>query len=161
MDVETMAIDDAVETGGLKIVRGEAVKVDGDAQTVTVRLNKKKKKKKNSRGDDDDDDDDLLRVIEFDQICFAVGARPKRLSSSAATAGTSETNENDTVVKYVRDTQSAKILSEALREAFERSSYAGERDRDGKAICERKRSEKNGRLWFPGTARWPWKSSMR
>ena len=66
MDVETMAIDDAVETGGLKIVRGEAVKVDGDAQTVTVRLNNKKKKKKNSRGDDDDNDDDLLRVIEFD-----------------------------------------------------------------------------------------------
>ena len=147
MDVETMAIDDAVETGGLKIVRGEAVKVDGDAQTVTVRLNKKKK---NSRGDDDDNDDDLLRVIEFDQICFAVGARPKRLSSSAATAGASETNENDTVVKYVRDTQSAKILSEALREAFERSSYAGERDRDGKAICERKRSEKKWTIVVSG-----------
>ena len=151
MDVETMAIDDAVETGGLKIVRGEAVKVDGDAQTVTVRLNEKKKKK--SRGDDDDDDDDdddLLRVIEFDQICFAVGARPKRLSSLSATNGASETNENDTVVKYVRDTQSAKILSEALREAFERSSYAGERDRDGKANGERKRSEKKWTIVVSG-----------
>ena len=59
MDVETMAIDDAVETlGGLKIVRGEAVKVDGDAQTVTVRLNEKTTTKKKSRGDDDDDDDE-------------------------------------------------------------------------------------------------------
>ncbi len=151
MDVETMAIDDAVETGGLKIVRGEAVKVDGDAQTVTVRLNNNKKKK--SRGDDDDDDDDdddLLRVIEFDQICFAVGARPKRLSSSSTTNGASETNQNDTVVKYVRDTQSAKILSEALREAFERSSYAGERDRDGKANGERKRSEKKWTIVVSG-----------
>ena len=150
MDVETMAIDDAVETGGLKIVRGEAVKVDGDAQTVTVRLNKKKKKKSRGDDDDDDDDDDLLRVIEFDQICFAVGARPKRLSSSSATNGASETNENDTVVKYVRDTQSAKILSEALREAFERSSYAGERDRDGKANGERKRSEKKWTIVVSG-----------
>ena len=94
--------------------------------------------------------DDLLRVIEFDQICFAVGARPKRLLSSSATNGASETNENDTVVKYVRDTQSAKILSEALREAFERSSYAGERDRDGKANGERKRSEKKWTIVVSG-----------
>ena len=50
----------------------------------------------------------------------------------------------------MRDTQSAKILSEALRETFERSSYAGERNRDGKAICERKRSEKKWTIVVSG-----------
>jgi len=120
--LETVAVEDfttksssrVVKSGGgrLRVVRGEAIKIDGEKQTVTVRVN-----------DDDDDDDDNnnnnnnTREIAFDQICFAVGARPKRLPSSS----------RDDIVKYVRDTESAEVLGDALRKAFLRSRRGGTR----------------------------------
>ena len=75
--------------------------------------------------DNEDDEDDIdgenstkvkVREIHFDQICFMVCARPKQLLE---TISTDDDDENDdTIVKYVRDTESAEVLSDALREAF-------------------------------------------
>ena len=109
--LETVAVEDfrtksrVVKGGRLRVVRGEAIQIDGEKQTVTVRVD-----------DDDNNDNNNTREIAFDQICFAVGARPKRLSPS-----------RDDIVKYVRDTESAEVLGDALRKAFMRSGRGGTR----------------------------------
>jgi NADH dehydrogenase FAD-containing subunit len=125
--LETVAVEDfrtksmsrvLVKSGGrLRVVRGEAIQIDGEKQTVTVRVN-----------DDDDDNNNNnnnnnTREIAFDQICFAVGARPKRLPSSSSSSSSSR----DDIVKYVRDTESAEVLGDALRKAFLRSRRGGTR----------------------------------
>ena len=111
--LETVAVEDfnrtksrVVKGGRLRVVRGEAIQIDGEKQTVTVRVD-----------DDDNNDNNNTREIAFDQICFAVGARPKRLPSSS----------RDDIVKYVRDTESAEVLGDALRKAFMRSGRGGTR----------------------------------
>ena len=114
--LETVAVEDfrtksrVVKGGRLRVVRGEAIQIDGEKQTVTVRVD-----------DDDNNDNNNTREIAFDQICFAVGARPKRLPSS------SSSSSRDDIVKYVRDTESAEVLGDALRKAFMRSGRGGTR----------------------------------
>ena len=116
--LETVAVEDfnrtksrVVKGGRLRVVRGEAIQIDGEKQTVTVRVD-----------DDDNNDNNNTREIAFDQICFAVGARPKRLPSSS-----SSSSSRDDIVKYVRDTESAEVLGDALRKAFMRSGRGGTR----------------------------------
>ncbi|CAL6313823.1 unnamed protein product [Bathycoccus prasinos] len=105
----------------LHVLRGEAIKIDGEKQTVTVRR----------VVDNEDDEDDIdgennstkvkVREIHFDQICFAVGARPET---------------------YVRDTESAEVLSDALREAFKRSKN-GSGSRCGEEEEKKEKSNTN------------------
>ena len=126
----------------LHVLRGEAIKIDGEKQTVSVR-----------RVVDEDDEDDgenstkvKVREIQFDQICFAVGARPKRLLE---TISTDDDDENDTIVKYVRDTESAEVLSDALREAFKRSKN-GSGSRCGEEEEKKKKSTNTTRIAVSG-----------
>ncbi|CAL6326979.1 unnamed protein product [Bathycoccus prasinos] len=130
----------------LHVLRGEAIKIDGEKQTVTVRR----------VVDNEDDEDDIdgenstkvkVREIHFDQICFAVGARPKRLLE---TISTDDDDENDdTIVKYVRDTESAKVLSDALREAFKRSKN-GSGSRCGEEEEKKEKSTNTTRIVVSG-----------
>ena len=126
----------------LHVLRGEAIKIDGEKQTVSVR-----------RVVDEDDEDDgenstkvKVREIQFDQICFAVGARPKRLLE---TISTDDDDENDTIVKYVRDTESAEVLSDALREAFKRSKN-GSGSRCGEEEEKKEKSTNTTRIAVSG-----------
>lgn len=126
----------------LHVLRGEAIKIDGEKQTVSVR-----------RVVDEDDEDDgenstkvKVREIQFDQICFAVGARPKRLLE---TISTDDDDENDTIVKYVRDTESAEVLSDALREAFKRSKN-GSGSRCGEEEEKKEKSTNTTRIVVSG-----------
>ena len=125
----------------LHVLRGEAIKIDGEKQTVTVKR----------VVDNEDDEDDIdgennstkvkVREIHFDQICFAVGARPKRLLETISTDDDDDEND-DTIVKYVRDTESAEVLSDALREAFKRSKN-GSGSRCGEEEEKKEKSNTN------------------
>ena len=126
----------------LHVLRGEAIKIDGEKQTVSVR-----------RVVDEDDEDDgenstkvKVREIQFDQICFAVGARPKRLLETILT---DDDDENDTIVKYVRDTESAEVLSDALQEAFKRSKN-GSGSRCGEEEEKKEKSTNTTRIVVSG-----------
>ena len=126
----------------LHVLRGEAIKIDGEKQTVTVRR----------VVDNEDDEDDIdgennstkvkVREIHFDQICFAVGARPKRLLETISTDDDDDDENDDTIVKYVRDTESAEVLSDTLREAFKRSKN-GSGSRCGEEEEKKEKSNTN------------------
>jgi hypothetical protein len=124
--VEIKGIETSTDVGlsKVEIVKGEVVGIDVQEMIVEVLCD----------GGD-------LRSVKFDQVCFAVGAKPKALSSFDDEGGKAtervlvgeesnaekkkkkeEMEEKISVVKYVRDTESADVLVEALRRAFSKKS---------------------------------------